>query len=98
MPVETTRPRPPITRAAAEVAKPAPVSSAGRYTFESFVVGASNSLAHASALQVTDQPGTCYNPLFLHGRVGLGKTHLASAIAHRLERRGARRIALLSAE
>lgn len=83
---------------AATEAKAAPVGSAGRYTFESFVVGASNSLAHASALQVTEQPGALHNPLFLHGRVGLGKTHLASAIAHRLERRGGRRIVLLSAE
>jgi chromosomal replication initiator protein len=71
---------------------------ANAYSFESFVVGESNALAHASAREVAERPGCVYNPLFLHGRVGLGKTHLASAVARFLGRQPAHRIALLSAE
>jgi chromosomal replication initiator protein len=69
-----------------------------RYSFESFVVGESNSLAHASAREVVDRLGVTYNPLFLYGGVGLGKTHLANAVAQSLCKRPQLRIALLSAE
>ena len=52
------------------------------YTFESFVVGPCNRLAHASCIAISQNPGMIYNPLFLYGNVGLGKTHLLHAVCH----------------
>ena len=70
-----------------------------RYTFESFIVGASNQFAHAAATAVAEQPSKSYNPLFLYGGVGLGKTHLMQAIGHTLKRRNpALRLTYISAE
>ncbi|HET9597656.1 MAG TPA: chromosomal replication initiator protein DnaA [Anaeromyxobacteraceae bacterium] len=70
-----------------------------RYTFDTFVVGASNRFAFAAAQAVAAKPGKNYNPLFLHGDSGLGKTHLLHAIAHAiLASRPGSRVAIVSSE
>jgi len=70
-----------------------------RYTFDTFVVGKSNEFAHAAARAVAEQPSKAYNPLFLYGGVGMGKTHLMHAIGHMIKKRNpAMRLSYVSAE
>ncbi|WHZ17057.1 MAG: Chromosomal replication initiator protein DnaA [Nitrospira sp.] len=69
-----------------------------KYTFKSFVVGAGNQFAHAACMAVAEQPAKAYNPLFLYGGVGLGKTHLLNAIGNYLAERSELRIAYLTTE
>jgi chromosomal replication initiator protein len=76
-----------------------PSSLIPKYTFDNFIVGASNQFAHAASKAVASQPGDHYNPLFIYGGVGLGKTHLVNAIGHQiLDTLPERRVLYLSSE
>ncbi len=74
----------PVDQAVGAPVRPArePESVNPRYTFEAFVIGTSNRFAHAAALSVAETPARSYNPLFIYGDAGLGKTHLLQAVAH----------------
>jgi len=76
-----------------------PTQLNNRYTFETFVVGASNQFAHAACRAVAETPARAYNPLFIYGGVGLGKTHLLNAVGNAIyQRRSLTKIAYLSSE
>jgi chromosomal replication initiator protein len=83
-----------------QVDVPPPSSQlSGRYTFGNFVIGKSNELAAAAAHAVAEAPGKVYNPLFLYGETGLGKTHLMQAVAHEILQRTSRtRLAFIGTE
>lgn len=69
------------------------------YTFKNYIVGASNKLAHAAAFGVAQKPGEAYNPLFIYGRTGLGKTHLGQAVArYMLEKDPSKKVLYISSE
>lgn len=86
-----TRPTPPArTRAGTEPLARQPANFLGRRTFETFIVGESNRLAHLGAQELAEGKVNGGNPLFIYGGVGLGKTHLLLATAHRLKLRGRR--------
>jgi chromosomal replication initiator protein len=100
-------PRAPTAPAPTPVPRPAPAAAQDgrearpnpRYTFDTFVVGESNRFAFAAAKAVADKPGHAWNPLFLHGDSGLGKTHLLHAIAHSIVgQRPGGRVAIVSSE
>lgn len=80
-----------VSEAAAPAIDPQPLSRMEginpNYTFDSFVIGPGNRFAHAAGTAVSDSPGKHYNPLFVYGRSGLGKTHLLQSIAHEVKRK-----------
>jgi len=100
-PEDETQPQPETSKRAEEEEATSQVSAPldPRYTFDSFVVGKPNELAYAAARRVAESEDIQFNPLFIHGGVGLGKTHLMHAIAWRIRQRTPwRRVAYISAE
>jgi len=103
LPVTTANPshhtQQPITRQASTLTQSYRQNINDRYTFESFVVGSGNELAYAACQAIAAEPGTKYNPLFLYGGVGIGKTHLIQAVGNAvLVRNPAARVVYVSSE
>lgn len=98
--ITVTRVVQPEPAAPPEASSPTPVPALNtRYTFSRFIVGEDNRLAQAASMAVAERPARSYNPLFLYGATGLGKTHLMQAIAHRMLEKGAgTRICYIPAE
>lgn len=69
-----------------------------RYTFDNFIVGDSNRLAHTAALSVAEQPGKLYNPFFIHGKSGLGKTHLMHAIGNYIKNNTGKKVLYVTSD
>ncbi len=69
-----------------------------KYTFDNFIVGDSNRLAHTAALSVAEQPGKLYNPFFIHGKSGLGKTHLMHAIGNYIKKTSNKRVLYVTSD
>ncbi len=69
-----------------------------RYTFDNFIVGDSNRLAHTAALSVAEQPGKLYNPFFIHGKSGLGKTHLMHAIGNYIKKTSSKKVLYVTSD
>jgi chromosomal replication initiator protein len=91
----------PLLNSPAQATERTPLASPAnlnpRYTFDSFVVGPGNRLAHAASMAVAESPANAYNPLFVYGGVGLGKTHLLHAIGHICQAQG-QRVLYISSE
>jgi chromosomal replication initiator protein len=97
-PEDSARAAPPPPRAIEALPSDHHPQLNAHYTFAEFVVGSTNQFAHAAALAVANQPAEKYNPLFIHGGVGLGKTHLLTAIGHQLRASGRRNVLFMTAE